>query len=414
MSDTTTLEKRAIDKQNRSWAAMQEIKSRAETENRDLTTEERASWDAAEKDVDEAGSDIDRFRRERKLDSIDRDAIVTTGNGEQRSKTDLEKRYEEAFTVYVGRGAGALSDEQRTILTDMPAELRALGTAADNIGGFMVPEGFRAKIVEAQKAYGGIADLCDHITTATGNPLPWVTNDDTGNEGEIVGENQPVTEQDLTFGGRKLGSSIFSSKMVRVPITLLQDSAFDVETFLARKLGERIGRRSARAWITGTGVDQPEGLTTNAPVGKQGTTGQTTSIIYADLIDLEHSMDPAYRNNGARFVLSDGLLKSIRKIVDSQQRPLWVPVPATGMPATINGIPYTVENSMPVPAANAISLLYVNPPAAFIIRTVLGVQTVRLTERYAEMLQVAFFGYTRMDGMVQDSNAVRAYQHSAT
>ena len=413
MSETHVLEKRAIDRQNRAWKSMQDIKERAAAENRDMTAEERSAWDEAEREVDTAGGDIERFQRERKLDSVDRDDVVTTGGGEERSKSDVEKRYEDAFRRYLSRGVEGLDPEQRQILAQPHQELRALGTTADNIGGYLVPEGFRNKLVETMKAYGGLSEMCDHITTETGNALPWVTNDDTGNEGEILGENQQVGEQDLAFGGRELGSAIFSSKMTKVPVTLLQDSAFDLWNWLPGKLGERIGRRAARAWITGTGVKQPEGITTNAPVGKLGANGQTTSITYADLIDLEHSMDPAYRNNGARFILSDNLLKVIRKLMDGQNRPLWVPVPATGMPATINGIPYTVENSMPVPAANAISLLFCNPKAAYIIRTILGVQTLRLTERYAEMLQVGFLSYARMDGMVQDPNAVRAYKHSA-
>jgi HK97 family phage major capsid protein len=413
MSDTTTLEKRAIDRQNRAWASMTEITERAAAESRDLTAEERASWDAAEKDVDEAGKDIERFQRAAKLDKVDRDQVVHGRDGEQREKSDVEQRYDAAFRHYLARGLQGLSAENRSLLTELPEELRALGTAADNVGGYMVPEGFRNKIVEAQKAYGGIAEYVEHITTATGNPLPWVTNDDTGNEGEIIGENEDVSEQDIAFGGRRLAAFIFSSKMIRVPVTLLQDAAFDVEAFLARKFGERLGRRSARAWLTGTGVDQPEGILKNVTVGKTGANGQTTTITYNDIIDLEHSLDPAYRRAGARFVLGDPMLKGIRKIVDGQQRPLWVPVPAVGMTPTINGIGYVIDNSMPAPAASANTMLYADLAAAYVIRTVLGVQTVRLTERYAEKLQVAFFAYQRQDGMVQDPNAVRTYQQSA-
>ena len=277
-----------------------------------------------------------------------------------------------------------------------------------------MPEGFRNTLVETMKAFGGIADLAEFVITATGNDLPWVTVDDTSNEGEILGENDTVGEQEILFGGRKLKAHIYSSKMVKVPRALLQDTVFDLESFLPRKLGERIGRRSARSWITGTGVDEPEGITTNITIGKTGAGGQTTSVIYNDLIDLEHSVDPAYRGPNARFVLADSALKVLRKIVDGQSRPLWVPVPAPGFPATINGRPYAIDNSMPAPAASAKSILFGDIKAAYVIRLVQSIQTLRLAERYAEKLQVAFLSFARMDGMLQDPNAVRGYQHPAS
>lgn len=411
---SATLLARAVDKQNRSWAAMQELQARADGESRDLTAEERQSWDAAERDVDEAGKDIERFERAAKLEKVDRSQIVTTATGEERGATDAEKRYADAFGVFLRRGLGRLSNEQRELLERNHVELRDQSTGTDPAGGYMVPEGFRNKLVEVLKAYGGLMGLAENITTDTGQDLPWVGLDDTGNVGEILGENTAVTQQDLAFTGRRLKAHIFSSKMVKIPLTLLQDGAFDLESFLPRKLGERIGRRAASAFIAGTGVDEPEGVTTNVTIGKTGTTGQTTSIIYDDLLDLEHSVDPAYRNERCRFVLHDLSLKAVRKLKDTQGHPLWVPVPTTGMSATINGWQYTVDNSMPQMAANAKSILFGDIQSAYVVRTVRGVQTMRLDQRYAEFLQVAFFGWARMDGAVQDPNAVKAYANSAT
>ncbi len=402
---------RAIERQNRAWNAMQEIRQRATAENRDLTAEERQAWDAAEVDVDEAGTDIERFEREAKLNSVDRSKVVTTDSGEERDATDGEKQYAAAFEAYARGGMRNLTGEQRDLLQRGYVK-NAQGTSPDTAGGYLVPEGWRGTMVETMKAYGGLLGFVEIITTDSGNKLPWPTNDDTANEGEIIGENTQVGEQNLDFGGAELDAHIFSSKMIKVPYALMQDSGFDLNSFVPRKQGERIGRRAARAWTTGTGVKQPQGITVGIVAGKVGANGQTTSITYDDTIDLEHSVDPAYRLN-ARYAFHDLTLKVFRKLKDADNRPLWVPVPAPGFPATINGHQYTVDNSMPQMAAGANSIVFGDLRAGYVVRQVRGLQTLRLTERYAESLQVAFLGFSRMDGMIQDSAAIRSYQNSA-
>ncbi|MEV4863264.1 phage major capsid protein [Streptomyces ossamyceticus] len=408
---------RLIDEQNTVWQRMQDIQSAAEAENRDLTAEERQNWDAAEARLTEVSGDIERLNRMAQLSQIDRSQIaVTTGEPEGRRGGDAEeqaRRYAEAFSIYMRGGMDRLTSEQRNLMMDQEVDLRAMGAGVDTAGGFTVPDEFRNIMTETMKAFGGLLNLADVIPTSTGADLPWPTNDDTGNEGEILGENAAAGEQDLSLGGRKLKAFTFSSKQVRLSLQLLQDSAFNLETWVPKKLGERIGRRAARAFTTGTGVDQPEGLVTSAVVGKTGASGQTTSVIYDDLVDLEHSVDSAYRPN-ARYLMHDSTLKVIRKLKDSQQRPLWVPIPAPGFPATINGFEYALDNSMPTPAASAKTIAFGDFKAGYVIRQVQSVQTLRLVERYAEYLQVAFLGFARMDGMIQDSAAVRTYQHAAS
>ncbi|NJP33691.1 phage major capsid protein [Micromonospora sp. HSS6-12] len=397
---------------------MQEIRRRADEENRDLTAEERQAWDAAETDLDEASSDIERFERAARLDEVDRDDVVSArgnGGGEDSDQAEADRRYAAAFRRYLTQGISRLSNEDRDLLMGAHVELesRAQTSGADTAGGFLVPDSFRNKFVDVMKAFGGIAQYAETLTTDTGADLPWIGMDDTGNEGEFLGENDEVTEQDVKFTGRKLKAHIVSSKMVKFPFALLQDSAVDVDGLMSRKLGERIGRRSARAWITGTGVDQPEGILSNAVVGKTGANGQTTSVTYDDLVDLEHAVDPAYRNSNSRYVFHDQTLKVLRKLKDADQRPLWIPVPAAGMPATINGRAYAIDNSMPVPAANAASIIFGDIRSAYVIRLVRGVTLMRLNERYAERMQAAFLSFARLDGSVQDRNAYRVYQHSA-
>ncbi|GGZ53228.1 phage major capsid protein [Streptomyces rubiginosohelvolus] len=411
---------RAIETQNRTWARMNEIREEAEREGRDLTAEERTNWDAAEADLTRASNDIERLNRMAALDTVDRSgAVTTTGNqdGPEGADSEAERaRYGEAFTRYLRSGLTRMSAEQQQLLEANFSEMtgRAQAAGVDTLGGYLVPEGFLARMTEAMKAYGGILGLATPVNTSTGNDLPWPTNDDTGNEGEILGENEEITELGVTVGQRKLKAHIYSSRMVKASQVLLQDSAFDLEAWLPRKLGERIGRRAARSFATGTGIDEPQGITVGIRVGKTGGAGQTTSITYDDLIDLEHSVDPAYREAGrCRFVMNDTMLGTLRKLKDGDGRPLWVPVPAPGFASTLNGQPYTIDNSMPAPAAGAKSIVFGDIAAGYVVRQVLAVQTLRLAERYAERLQVAFLSFARLDGMIDDYSAIKAYEHAA-
>jgi HK97 family phage major capsid protein len=413
---STALLARAVEKQNKIWQRMQEITAVPESENRDMTDEERANWDAAEADLTEASRDIERLERMANLDKVDRSQIITaTRDGEDRGGNgeDTERQYREAFGTYLRRGLGRLTQDQQQLMEGRYSEVRAQGTVDDTAGGYLVPDEFRNTMTETMKAFGGLLGLAEVITTTTGADLQWPTNDDTGNEGALLAEGATVTEQDVTLGSRKLKAHTYTSKMVKVNLQLLQDTAFALESWLPQKLGERIGRAAAGHLATGTGIDQPEGITTNTTVGKTGAAGQTTSVIYDDLIDLEHSVDPAYRGNG-QYVFHDSTLKVLRKLKDGDSRPLWVPVPAPGFPATINGFRYTIDNKMPEPGASKKTIVFGDIRAGYIVRQVLQVQTLRLSERYADSLQVAFLGFARLDGMVNDTSAIKLYAHPAS
>lgn len=404
---------RLIQRQHEIWGRMQEIRDRAEAENRDWTADERTNYDQAETDLVAVSGDIEREQRAAQRELVQLPTVTPVGSDAppQEVPEDRAAAYEDAFYTYMRRGMARCTPEQQSLLeANFVAEERAQGAGTDAAGGYLVPEGFRNVMTETMKAYGGLINHATVITTSTGNPLPWPTNDDTSNTGAILGENTQIGEQDLTLGQSQLGAYTYTSKLVRVSWQLLQDSAFDLNTWLPRKLGERIGRAQAPHLVSGTGTGQPTGLVSSATAGVTGAVSATPAITYDDLVDLEHSVDPAYRQN-ARYVMSDGALKILRKLKDSDGRPLWQPVPAPGFPATLNGHPYTIDNSMAAPAAGARSIIFGDIAAGYIVRQVLGIQMVRLQERYADYLQTGFFGFARMDARPDDAAAVKAFVH---
>nr|WP_237727993.1 phage major capsid protein [Cellulomonas sp. APG4] len=394
------------------WAQVQDIQARRAKDGYEPTQEDGETYTRALDDVERLSREIeDEERAERlrgQMDAIapgQRDTNPRTGE----ERPDVADAYRAAFDKLLRRGLGRLSaDEQELLERGFVAseEIRALAAGTDTAGGYTVPEEFLRRMVEAQKAFGGIAQHAEDIETATGADLRWPTSDDTGNVGAILAENTQVTEQDLTFGNGTLGAYTYTSKMVRASLQLLQDSAFDIGGWLAGKLGERIARAAAAHFATGTGTGQPQGLVTGLTLG--GQTAAVGAIAYDDLVDLEHAIDPAYRNGNQRYILHDTALRDVRKLKDGNDRPLWVPAIAGGPPSTINGHPYTVDNGLAAVAAGAEPIVFGDIRQAYIVRRVRGAQTMRLTERYADFLQVGFLGFQRLDGKVQNTAAAAA------
>jgi HK97 family phage major capsid protein len=414
-----------LDQRASAWDKAQEFQNRGD--DKPLSGEDRSAWDAALADVERLSADIETEERHARLASVDYRQVVTAGADSEEAAEEARQRhggdegvtaYANAWRTWMREGASELTSEERTALRTGfvdGRELRAQGVATGAAGGYTVPTPFRAKLIEAQKAYGSVREVAEVITTETGATLPWPTNDDTANVGAILAENSQVTEQDVTIGTNDIGAYMYTSKLVRVSLQLLNDSAFNLESWLAGVLGRRIGRAQNAHFTTGTGTAQPEGIATNATIGKTGTTGQTTSVTYDDLIDLIHSVDPAYRQSGrAQFMLNDASLAAARKLKDSQGRPLWEPSVQVGVPDGLLGYNYTVNQDMPVMAANARSILFGDFFAGYLVRDVQDVQMLRLAERYADYLQVGFLAFARTDGTPQDTAAYKAYRNSAT
>lgn len=327
-----------------------------------------------------------------------------------RAQAEIETA---AFNAYLRGGMRALTDEQRAVASKRFQAAQSTGT--NTAGGYLVPQGFYATLESAMKAYGGMLETGFVFQTDSGNSLPIPTDNDTSNSGAILTENTQVSGQDVTFGSVTLGAYTYTSKLVLVSNQLLQDGAFDLNTYLAGKLGERIARAINTHFTTGDGSSKPTGAVTASTLGKTGASGQTTSILFDDLIDLMHSVDPAYRGN-ARYMMADSTLQAIKKLKDSNGMYLWQPAqPQSGDQDRINGKPYTINQDMAAMAAGAKSVLF-GDFSKYFIRQVTGTQVLRLVERYADFNQTGFLAFQRWDGNLIDAgmHPVKAYQNAAS
>ena len=400
------------------WSQMTEVMDRPKADGGAMKAEDAQTYDRLEADLDRLEGDIVRAekhdQRGTAYDQVDRRGVIAPADVDEPEDNDI---YAEAFKSYILNDMGSLSQEHRQALAAGQASIKnAAGVGTTTAGGYAVPPLFRDTFVETMKWYGPMLDVAEVIRTDSGASLPWPTNDDTANVGAILAENTQVTEQDVTLGTASLDVYMYTSKLVRVSLQLLNDRP-DWDTWLARKLGERVGRILNQHFTTGTGTAQPLGVATGATTGVTGTGSFATTggISYDNLVDLVESLDPAYGNgSGLQFMAHQSVRKALRKLKDSQNRPLWEPSLQTGTADSLLGYQVVLNNDLAALAQSSKSLLFGDFRQAYVVRIVNDLSTLRLNERYADFLQVGFLAFERAGGTVQNANALRAFTTTAT
>lgn len=384
-----------------------------------MTPEDEKKFDALMAESDRLKASIDRLERamdaERELSQrVEQRAgreHISTDEATQKEMKDVE-----VFNKWFRRGMEALNMDERAVMqrSQVPSIQAAQSVGTTTAGGFLVPQAFSDRLEVALKFFGGMLNESDIIETGDGADMPWPTVNDTAQVGAILAENATITGQDITFGSVTLKAYMYTSKLIAVSYQLMQDSFANVDNLVADLAGQRLGRILNQHFTTGTGTGQPNGVVTAATLGKTGTTGQTTSVIYDDLVDLIYSVDKAYRA-GSKFMAADSSIKVIMKLKDTQNRPLWQPSVQAGQPDMLMGYPIVVNNDVAAMAANAKSILF-GDFKRYKVRRAKGVSLLRLNERYADALQVGFFAFMRVDGNLIDAgtNPVKYYANSAT
>lgn len=289
---------------------------------------------------------------------------------------------------------------QRAIRSMGPREFRDQATSPDADGGALVPQGFMQELEKARLFFGSMLQEARIVRTATGNPLPWPSVNDTLVKGALLAENIADSTVDITFAEQVFGAFKYTSQLVNVSIELMQDSAFNMEAEVGALLGERLGRIHNEHLTVGVGTTEPEGLVTGSTLGKLSAVAGGLTFTFEELIDLELSVDRAYRQLGAQFVFNDTTFGIIRKIFDTDERPIWQPGVAVGAPDTLMGYRYQINNDMAVPAVDSIPVVFGAVNSHYVVRDVLDVTLRRLDERFADQHQVAFVAINRMDGQV--------------
>lgn len=317
------------------------------------------------------------------------------------------------FNRWIRGGERALTPEDYEFIRSQPRADQSAGDGSK--GGYTVPRSFAATLLERLKAFGGVRSVATVIQMDNGNPIDWPTVDETNEEGEIVAESQEASAGEIAFGTVSIGAHKYSSKVIAVPWELLQDTAVDLLGFISRALATRLARITNRHYTTGTGVNQPRGFITAAAIGK--TAAAANAITIPELVDLEHSVDPAYRMSpNVRWQFHDNTLKALKKLVDADGRPIWLPGWSSGDPDTLLRYGYTINQHMAASITNSAKTVAFGDFAKYLIRDVMAVTLLRFDDSaYAKKGQVGFLAFMRTDGDLIDASndAIKVLQQAA-
>ncbi|WP_340265416.1 phage major capsid protein [Sphingobium mellinum] len=380
------------------------------------TADNQAAYDAGIAEIEDIDAKIERHQRMNQL-AAETALTSTVIDTADRIGRDQNSEASRIFAKWLRGGDNALTTEEWQ--AHLAAVQNTMSTTTGSEGGYTVQTDVAKTVLDALKAYGGMRDIGDVFQSGSGNAMNWPTSDGTSEEGEILDQNATAADADVSFGTKDLPVYKYSSKTVAVPIELLQDSSVDIEAFVRARLVTRLGRITNKHFTIGTGSGQPNGVMVAAGTGKTGTTGQTATVIYDDLVDLEHSVDPAYREIGnCRFMMHDDSVKIVKKLKDTAGRPIFLPgydAANNGKLDTLLGYPIKVNQHVATMAANAYSIAF-GDFKNYLIRDAMGIEMFRFTDSaYAKKGQVGFLAFLRSGGNLMDvGGAVKRYRNSAS
>lgn len=384
----------------------------------DDTEEDRAAeiereFDAMMAEHDKISARADRLEKlaaaQRASEEIDTYQRPTFEN---RSAPAVDKglvmEYRQAFAEMLAQGGDAYVDQEvRNVLREHRAQTAGTTTA----GGYTVPTELASFIEKSMIASGPMysSDLFTVINTAAGNTFNIPTVDDTAVTAEAHTEGGTVTDdggKDVTFGQKSLGAYAFDSEWVRWSAELNADSVLNMESLLGELLGERLGRIANSKLTTGSGSSDVEGIVTNSAAGKVA--AATNAVTADEIIDLIHSVDPAYRSApSTAIMMDDTTLAAIRKLKDGNGNYLWqMGNYQAGVPQTILGYNVAVNQDMAGIGDGASSkVMLFGDMKKFYVRKVGAPALYVARERFAP--DYGILGYIRFDGVLTNTAAIK-------
>lgn len=382
----------------------------------DETPEARASevereFDAMMAEHDKLAAKVERLEKvEAALRAGEQVDVSKRPTFEQRSAPAVDEGfkmdYRAAFAEMIAAGGeGYVDQEVRNVLKEYRVQTGGTTTA----GGFTVPVELATFIEKAMIATGPMytSNLFTVINSADGRTFNIPTIDDTSVTAEAHTEGTQPTDdggKDATFGQKSLGAFAFDSEWIRWSAELNADSILNMESLLGELIGERLGRIANSKLTTGSGSSDVEGIVTNSAAGK--TAAAAAAVTADEIIDLIHSVDPAYRSApSTALMMNDSTLAAVRKLKDGQGNYLWqMGNYQAGIPQNILGYNVVVNQAMDSLAASKKVMLF-GDMSKFYVRKVGAPSIYVARERFAP--DYGILGYIRFDGVLTNTAAIK-------
>ena len=367
-----------------------------------LSAEDTTTYEKMEADVVSLGKEIERLERQAVLDlelARPTSSAIThrPGQSQEPEKTGrASSEYKAAFWK-------AMKNKSSFEVQN------ALQVGTDSEGGYLVPDEFERTLVEALQEENLFRQLATIITTSSGDrKIPVVASKGTAS---WVDEEGTIPESDDAFGQVSIGAYKLAT-MIKVSEELLSDSVFNLERYIAKEFGRRIGAKEEEAFFIGDGTGKPTGIFHSTGGAGVGVTAASASAISIDeIMDLFYSLKSPYRKNAA-FVTNDATIKAIRKLKDGNGQYLWQPSVTAGQPDSLLNRPLKTSAYVPVIASAAKTIAF-GDFSYYWVADRQGRSFQRLNELFAVTGQVGFKATQRVDGKLILAEAVKVLQMKA-
>jgi len=361
--------------------------------------------------------DLDRRLAEQstRLDALDRKAVAAARPTlSTTTRAEGATPHRKAFAAYVRQG-----DEDRVRGLDI--EEKALSTAVAAEGGVLVDPQTASRIESVLRASSSLravarivqvdATAYDALIDHTEMGAAWIT------EATAISETATSNIDRISIPLHELSATPKASQR------LLDDSAFDVEGWLAERIADRFARAENAAFVDGDGIDKPKGILAHAVVandswawGSLGTvnSGADGAFDATDpgdaLVELVYALPAGYRAN-AVFMMNSATAGAVRKLKDADGRYLWAEGLSEGQPARLLGYPVLIVEDMPDIATASHAIAFGDFRAAYTIAERPDLRVLR--DPYSAKPHVLFYATRRVGGDVTDFAAIKLLQFSA-
>ena len=357
-----------------------------------------------EQEITDLGKEIARLERQEALDAELNRPVNKPLTGKPGGKADADGGEDKT---------GRASDDYRRNFWNamrskapMPAVTNALQIGTDSEGGYLVPDEYERTLVEALEEENIFRQMAKVIKTSSGDrKIPVVASKGTAS---WIDEEGAFPESDDSFGQVSIGAYKLGT-LIKVSEELLNDSVFDLQSYISREFARRIGAKEEEAFFTGDGKGKPLGVLAATGGAETGVTAASATAVTADeLMDLYYSLKSPYRKK-SMWVLNDSTIKAIRKLKDNNGQYLWQPSLTAGTPDMILGRPIKTSAYMPAMAAGAKTIAF-GDFSYYWIADRQGRSFKRLNELFAATGQVGFLASQRVDGKMILAEAVKVLE----
>ena len=352
--------------------------------------------------------------QEEKLTMLDRKTALAARPA-LSTGTDTDLTHKHAFGGYLRSG-----DDDA--LRHLPLEGKGMSTTVDADGGFLVDPQTSATIQSVLRANASIRSISTVVNVEANSYDVLVDHSDLGytwtNETASLIETASPQISRISIPLHEL------SALPKASQRLLDDSAFDIEGWLAARIADKFTRAEAAAFVSGDGVDKPRGFLTH-PMAAQaswawgslgyvasGQEGDFASSAPSDpIIELVYALDAQYRSN-ATFVMNSKTAGAVRKMKDADGRFLWSDGLAAAEPARLMGYPVLIAEQMPDIAPGSAAVAFGDFAAGYTIAERPDLRVLR--DPFSAKPHVLFYATKRVGGDVSDFAAIKVLRFSAS